>query len=142
MSSLVWLTPVFSLKTIESLSPCSRLMPLKLGILGELVDLRAQIVELLDQVRADRSCSTVGHAGGGVGGGEAEQRVGVGGGLRRWRSQPSRRAAAEADLEVVGAGALDVQLAVFVDGGGGDARLVDLVDDVADGRGRGQRGVV
>ena len=28
MSSLVWLVPVFSLKTIERRSPCSRLMPL------------------------------------------------------------------------------------------------------------------
>ena len=98
------MAPVFSLKMTESLSPVSRLMPLIAGILGELVDLRAQIVELADQRSADGAGRRV-LAGLGEGLGEAELVVelpvavslsaALGGGRSRrhcqWRRSACRR---------------------------------------------------
>ncbi len=82
------------------------------GVLGELVDLRAQVVELGDQRLADRAFDRR-DTGGGVGAGEAEQRIGIGGGLRRGGRRRRVCAAAEADLQLVGGRGLDRQLAVI-----------------------------
>ena len=47
--------------------------------------------------------------------------------------QVSGRAEAQTDAQLLRAGSLDVELALLVDEGGGDAGIVDRVDDVADG---------
>jgi hypothetical protein len=139
MLRVVRLRPVLLVEHHLELVAAEQVQAVVARVLGELVDLVPQLVELLDQVRAHRG----GDAGRRDVGGvvrrvavrdqEADERVV--GADRRGRGSRGGVAHAEAELELLRARALDVELALLVHEGRGDAGLVDLVHHVA------QRGV-